>query len=63
MMDKLSSIKKIKFVGDDKFLFGIKELSSQLKFTLVDDGYEVVAIKVDGNTLKILVKNPIMLCI
>lgn len=47
------SVKKIKFIGDDKFLFGLNELSSQLNFTLSNDGYEVSAIKVDGKILSI----------
>ena len=56
-MKKTDNVKKIKFVGDDKFLFGINELSSQLNFTLSNDGCEVQAIKVDGNILTVETTN------
>ena len=52
-MKEFGIVKKIKFIGDDKFLFGIKELSSQLNFILSDDGYEVNAVKVEGKTLTV----------
>ena len=44
-------MKKIRFIGENKFLFGLNELSKQLRFVLADDGYTVVAKKTDGDTL------------
>lgn len=44
--------RKIKFIGDEKFLFGIKELQKQLGFIDGED-YVIDAVKRDGNVLTV----------
>ena len=44
---------EIAFIGDDKFLFGIRELQGQLKFTLSENGYIIYAEKTDVGSLKV----------
>lgn len=38
-------MKKIYFIGEEKFLFGIKELQAQLQFSLANDGDKIVCEK------------------
>lgn len=53
MNQTLVAPKKIKYAGDEEFLFGINELSSQLNYTLSNDGYLITAVKVEGKVLTV----------
>ena len=53
MENKTQKINRIKFIGNNEFLFGLNELTKELNFTLSEDGYRVVANKVDGNILTV----------
>lgn len=46
-------MKSVSFFGDEKFLFALNALQSQLRFVFNENGYKITAKKIDGDTLRV----------